>query len=132
MIARAVRYLTLAEVLTLHARLIDQSGGTPGLRDLGALEAAVGQPKQTFDGADLYESLLQKAAALGFGLIQNHPFVDGNKRVGHAAMEVFLLLNGYALNATVDDAERIILGVAAGTLDRAALHAWLERSASRL
>jgi death-on-curing protein len=132
MIARAVRYLTLTEVLTLHGRLIEQTGGASGIRDLGALEAAVAQPKQTFDGADLYESVLLKAATLGFGLIQNHPFVDGNKRVGHAAMAVFLLLNGYALTATVDDSERVILGVAAGTLDRAALHAWLEDSATRL
>jgi death-on-curing protein len=132
MITRAVRYLTLTEVLTLHDRLIEQTGGASGIRDLGALEAAVAQPKQTFDGVDLYESVLQKAATMGFGLLQNHPFVDGNKRVAHAAMEVFLLLNGYSLTATVDDAERVILGVAAGTLDRAALHAWLEASAARL
>jgi death-on-curing protein len=103
-----VRYLSLGEVLTLHQRLLDQTGGGEGLRDLGALESAVAQPRVTFGGEDLYPDLPMKAAALGYSLIQNHPFVDGNKRVGHAAMETFLLLNGQALVGPVDEAERVI------------------------
>lgn len=79
------RYLALTEVLDLHRRVMEQSGGATGLRDLGMLESAVAQPRQTFAGVDLYPSLAAKAAALGFSLIQNHPFVDGNKRIGHAA-----------------------------------------------
>lgn len=124
MIARAVRYLSLAEVLELHRRLIGATGGATGVRDLAALEGALGQPRQTFGGEDLYPTLEAKATALGFALIGNHPFVDGNKRVGHAAMEVFLVLNGRELVAPVDDAERVVLGVAAGAIGRAELLAW--------
>jgi death on curing protein len=120
-----MRYLSLAEVLELHRAAIEQTGGAQGLRDLGALEAAVAQPRMTFGGQELYTSLAEKTAALGFSLIKNHPFVDGNKRVGHAAMETFLVLNGYELSASVDEAERLILGVAAGTVAREALVAWL-------
>ena len=84
-----MRYLSLQEVISLHSFLISQSGGSSGLRDRGALESAVAQPEASFGGEDLYPSLASKAAALGHSLIQNHPFVDGNKRVAHAAMEVF-------------------------------------------
>jgi death-on-curing protein len=123
-----VRYLSLGEVLSLHQRLLDQTGGAQGLRDLGALESAVAQPRMTFGGKDLYPDLPLKAAALGYSLIQNHPFLDGNKRVGHAAMETFVLLNGQTLVSPVDDAERVILGVASGKLSRADLVAWLAKS----
>ncbi len=122
-----MRYLTLGEVLTLHHRLLDQSGGGQGLRDMGALESAVTQPRMTFGGEDLYPDLPAKAAALGYSLIQNHPFVDGNKRVGHAAIETFLLLNGQELASSVDEAERMILGIAAGQLPRDDLTGWIAR-----
>ena len=88
-----MRWLSLAEVLELHRRLIEQSGGMPGLRDLGLLESSLAQPHQSFGGVDLYPGLIAKAAALGFSLIQNHPFVDGNKRVGAHAGIVFLVVN---------------------------------------
>jgi death-on-curing protein len=89
-----MRYLTLAEVVDLHRRILASSGGTPGLRDLGALESALAQPRATFGGEDLYAGLPEKAAALGFSIAQNHAFLDGNKRVAHASMETFLVLNG--------------------------------------
>jgi death-on-curing protein len=92
-----MRYLSIDEVFSLHSLLIAHSGGTSGLRDRGALESAVAQPEASFGGEELYPSLSEKAAALGHSLIQNHPFVDGNKRIGHGAMEVFLLLNGYEI-----------------------------------
>jgi death-on-curing protein len=94
-----MRWLQLAEVLELHRRLLAQSGGSPGLRDLGLLEASLALPRQSFAGADLYPGLIAQAAALGFSLIQNHPFVDGNKRIGHAALEITLVLNGLELTA---------------------------------
>jgi death-on-curing protein len=72
-----VRYLALGEVLTLHQRLLEQAGGGEGLRDLGALESAVAQPRMTFDSEDLYADLASKATALAYSLIQNHPFIDG-------------------------------------------------------
>ena len=121
-----IRYLTLAEVLELHRMVVGQTGGAAGLRDLGALEAAVAQPRQSFGGQDLYPSLAAKVAALGFGLIANHAFVDGNKRVGHAAMDTMLLLNGAELRATIDDAEGMIVRVAAGQASREELLAWVE------
>lgn len=108
-----MRFLTLIEVLALHRMVIEQSGGAFGIRDVGLLESAIAQPRMTFGGEDLYPSLLEKAAALGFSIIMNHPFVDGNKRTGHAATETFLVLNGMEINASVDKQERLVLAIAA-------------------
>jgi death-on-curing protein len=109
-----MRYLTLHEVLEAHERILQQSGGELGVLNLGALESALAQPRMTFGGHDLSPTVVEKAAALGFSLIPNHPFVDGNKRTGHAAMETLLVLNGYQIMATVDEQEDMILKVAAG------------------
>ncbi len=122
-----IRYLTLREVLDLHARILAQSGGGVGLRHLGTVEAALALPRQTFGGADLYADLPEKAAVLGFALIQGHAFVDGNKRVGHAAMEAFLLLNGREFSASVAEAERMILAVASGKASQADLLSWVRQ-----
>jgi death on curing protein len=122
-----MRYLTVEEVLALHSRLIATSGGSLGVRDANALDSAIAQPQMTFSQIDLYETIARKAAALGHSLISNHPFVDGNKRVGHAAMEVMLLLNGYEIVAAVDDQEDTILGVASGTVSREDFASWVER-----
>lgn len=127
-----MRYLTLGEVVELHQRVLAASGGASGVRDLGLLESALAQPKATFGGADLYQTLPDKAAALGFSLVANHPFLDGNKRVGHAAMEVFLVLNGYEIEASVDDQERLMLDVAAGAIDRATVARWLEKHVTKI
>ena len=120
-----MRYLTLGEVLDLHRRILLRSGGAGGIRDLGALESAVAQPRLTFGGAELYADIAAKAAALCFSLIQNHPFVDGNKRVGHAAMETFLVLNGFEIAAALDEQERVMLAVASGNVSRDGLAAWI-------
>lgn len=120
-----MRYLTLAEVLELHRRVMEQAGGSPAVRDLGGLISAVAQPRVTFEGHDLHPTAADKAAALCFSIIVNHPFVDGNKRAGHAAMETFLVMNGYEVVASVDDAERLMLDVASGRIDRQGLAAWL-------
>jgi death-on-curing protein len=120
-----VRYLTLSEALELHRRVIGQSGGALGVLNLGALESALAQPRMTFGGKDLYPSIVDKAAALGYSLIQNHPFIDGNKRTGHAAMEVFLHLNGFEIQSSVDEQETIVLKVASGQTDREAFTRWL-------
>jgi death-on-curing protein len=123
-----IRYLSLEEVLELHRLVLRQSGGLEGVRDLGGLDSAVAQPQMTFDGQDLYPCLPTKAAALGFSLIRNHPFVDGNKRIGHLAMEMFLVLNGHELDAGVDEQERIILGLAAGEVSREEFAGWVRSS----
>ena len=121
-----MRYVTL-EVVELHRRLLQATGGAPGIRDLGVLESAVSQPRATFGGVDLYPTLVEKAAALCFAVVQGHPFVDGNKRVGHAAMETFLVLNGAEVNAPVDDQERLIFDLATGRISRTQLTDWLRQ-----
>jgi death-on-curing protein len=120
-------YLELAEVLELHRRLIEQSGGSPGVRDRGLLESALAQPQMAFGGEELNPTIADKASALGFSLIRNHPFVDGNKRIGHAALETFLVCNGYELNASTDEQEAVILQVAAGKMDRDTFTEWLRQ-----
>ncbi len=120
-----MRCLTVEEVLELHRRLLAASGGLSGVRDLGSVESAVAQPHMSFGGQDLYVGLAEKAAAVGFSLVRNHPFVDGNKRIGHAAMETFLVLNGWELVATVDEQEQVILNLAAGHLEREDFVAWV-------
>jgi len=121
------RYLSLAEALELHRSVIDRWGGATGIRDLGALESALAQPRQSFSGQDLYPDITSKAAALCFSLVLNHPFVDGNKRIGHAAMETFLMINGHELRATVDEQERIMLDLAAGNLSRDPFAEWVKQ-----
>jgi len=120
-----MRYLTISQVLEIYHRVMQQSGGLIGIRDLGALESAVAQPRATFGGEELCPTIVAKAAALGFSLIQNHPFVDGNKRAGHAAMETFLVMNGYAIDASVDEQVQVILQVASGELKRDGFTNWL-------
>ena len=124
-----MRYLSLGEIVDLHQALLEQTGGAPGIRDLGMLESALAQPRATFGGTDLHPTLVAKAAALGFSLILNHPFVDGNKRVAHAAMEVFLLLNGLELLGTVDEQEHLMLDLADGRVTREQLTEWLQKHA---
>ncbi len=120
-----MRHLTTNEALELHRLVVDQSGGGSGVRDPGALDSAVAQPRMTFGGDDLYPTIVEKAAALGFSLVMNHPFVDGNKRIGHAAMETFLVLHGYEIVASVDEQERVVLELAAGHLERETFTDWL-------
>lgn len=120
-----MRYLTLAEVLSLHRRIIEESGGATGARDLRSAESAVLQPQMAFEGKDLYPTIESKATALCFSLVMNHPFADGNKRIGHAAMEVFLVLNGFELLADVDDSERTMIALASGELSREELLDWV-------
>ena len=120
-----MRHLTLAEVLELHRRIIASSGGSALVRDLNALQSAVAQPRMTFGGQDLYSSLTDKAAALCFSIVANHPFVDGNKRTAHAALETMLVLNGFELHAQVDEQEKLFLSLAAGTVRRDQFAAWV-------
>jgi len=120
-----MRHLTIDEILELHRLVFLQSGGAIGIRDLGALDSAVAQTRFAFGGTDLYPTIVEKAAAMGYSLVMNHPFVDGNKRVGHAAMETFLVLNGYEIRADVDEQEKTILRLAAGTLSRDEFVDWL-------
>jgi len=120
-----MRYLTVNEVLETYSRVMQQSGGAIGIHDMGALESAIAQPRMTFGGEELYPTLVEKASALGFSLIQNHPLIDGNKRTGHAAMEMFLVLNGHEISATVDEQVKVVLQVASSEMGREAFTEWL-------
>jgi len=124
-----MRYLTLGEVVALQRRITAATGGAAGIRDLGALESAVAQPRASFGGEDLYPGVIEKAAALGFSLVMGHPFLDGNKRTGHAAMESFLVLNDYEVSAPVDEQERVMLQLAAGELSRDDFVEWVRSRA---
>ncbi|WP_310429468.1 type II toxin-antitoxin system death-on-curing family toxin [Chamaesiphon sp. VAR_48_metabat_135_sub] len=123
-----IRYLTLAEVIELHRGILEQVAGNGGIRELGALESALAQPRMTFGGEELYPTIIEKASALGFSIVMNHPFVDGNKRAGHAAMETFLVLNRLEIKAMVDQQEQVILALAAGELERDAFTNWLRQN----
>ena len=113
------------QVLLLHEQLIDATGGTHGLRDEGLLESALTAPFQSFAGQSAYPSLQQKAARLCFGLVKNHPFIDGNKRIGAHVMLVFLALNGLVLSYTQDELSDVILRLANGQIGYEALLEWL-------
>src|SRR3972149_7015317 len=113
------------EVLELYRRVIEETGGASGVRDLSALLSSIAQPRMTFEGQDLYPDLADKAAALGFSIVMNHPFLDGNKRTAHAAMEAFLLLNGHELVAATPEQEQVLLGLADGKLTREQFASWI-------
>lgn len=120
-----MKTLSKRQILMLHQQLVEQTGGSDGIRDEGLLDSALSAPFQGFDNTDLYPSLQQKAARLCFGLVKNHPFVDGNKRIGAHAMLVFLVLNGVELSYTQEELSDIILQIAAGEKDYADLLEWL-------
>jgi len=120
-------YLSVAQVLRIHQELMATFGGAKGLRDAGALEAATARPQMTFGGEDLYPDAAAKAAALMHSLVMNHPFVDGNKRVGAVAMELFLLLNSLALDAVDEEIVAVTLAVARGEIEAEALAIWLRQ-----
>lgn len=121
--ARDTLFLTLEEMLDLHRQLIERFGGAQGVRDPGLLESALARPRSGY-----YASLSEQAAALLQSLAGNHAFIDGNKRVAFAATAVFLRMNGYALVAGAEEAERFLVDeVIVARADVAAIAAWLER-----
>ena len=117
--------LSKSQILLMHEQLIAQTGGSTGLRDEGMLDSALNAPFQTFGGEDVYPSLQQKATRLCFVLVKNHPFVDGNKRIGAHVMLVFLALNGIELQYTQTELSDIILQLAASTIQSSDLLNWI-------
>jgi death-on-curing protein len=114
-----VVFLTLDEVIALHADQIERYGGRPGIRDLGLLQSALGTPSATFERRFLHEGLHEMAAAYLFHVVRNHPFVDGNKRVGLVALLAFLGLNSRWLEANTQTVEDLVLGIASGKVSKA-------------
>ena len=114
------------KVLLLHQLITEETGGDPGLRDFGLLDSALESAYATFDGNDLYPTKEEKAARLGFALISNHAFVDGNKRIGMYIMLTFLEVNGIRLDCTNEDVVEAGLGVASGKMSYEELLAWVK------
>ena len=117
--------LTKKQLLLLHEELITETGGAVGIRDEGLLDSALAAPFQSFEGHTPYPSLQQKAARLGYGLVKDHPFVDGNKRIGAHAMLVFLALNGIEMDYTQEKLADTFLNLAAGKIGFEELLQWV-------
>jgi len=123
-------FLSLDEVLGFHEDQLARYGGTPGILNLAMLESALAQPQATFDGKFLMSDLFEMSAAYLFHVVQNHPFVDGNKRVGSVAAIVFLLTNDQDINLTDDELESLTLKAAQGKIDREVIAAMLRSHAA--
>lgn len=117
--------LSLEQVLLMHKQLIEESGGSDEVRDIGLLKSAINNPFQTFGGVELYPSIQEKAARLCFGIVKNHALVDGNKRLGTHVMLVFLWLNGYTLEYQDEEMINIILELASGKITADQLMSWI-------
>lgn len=124
-------YLSAEQLVALHAFQIERFGGLSGIRDRGGLESAAARPAMTFGGEDLYPDIAAKAAALMHSLVMNHPFVDGDKRVGIAAAELFLELNGARLAASDAELEEPTLSAARGELAAESLAIWFRQRFGR-
>jgi death-on-curing protein len=122
-----MKYLNLKDLRYIYATVMKRSGGSFGVRNRGAIVSSLAQPRMTFNDRELYPTLAEKAAALCYSLISNHPFIDGNKRVSHAVMIAFLKRNGYNLIANVNEQERVILKLAKGEMERAELTDWIQQ-----
>ncbi len=119
------RYLTIDEILDVHRWVLQEFGGLTGIRDRGLLESALAAPQATFGGVEFHPSVIDKAAALAFSLVKNHAFVDGNKRVGFAAMDIFLRLHDLRVVCTSAEGETAFLALADGSMTRDQLTEWI-------
>jgi death-on-curing protein len=127
-----IHFLTTAQVERLHAEVIRQFGGSMGLRDRGLFESACEMPRATFGDQFLHPTLSAMAAAYLFHLCSNHPFVDGNKRVGLGAALVFIEVNGRQLRASDDELEKLTLGVASGEVSKEQVTAFFAKRLSKV
>jgi death-on-curing protein len=128
----AVHFIPNEIVPMLHADLIKRYGGTPGVRDRGLLASALAQPRMTAQKRFLNRTIFDKAAAYGFHVCRNHPFVDGNKRIAFVLMDIFLLENGWKLDASEEEAFEIMITLASGSLTKTDLSAWLRDCSSKI
>ena len=121
-----IQYLSAEQILFIHARLIEETGGESGIRELGLLRSASSRAQATFDQQDLYPTIFSKAAALLESLVNNHPFVDGNKRTGITATILFLQINGVQFNASQESLVTFVLSVAQGLETLESIAIWLK------
>lgn len=127
-----MRYLSGEDILVLHARIIDATGGAHGVRDAHLLASLLEKPRMKFGGKELYRGIFHKAATYLEALVTYHVFIDGNKRTALAVAARFLFINGYAITAKNDQVERFILGVAIKKHDVATITRWLEQHSDTL
>lgn len=126
-----IQYLSVEQVLIIHEALIKRYGGSHGIHNRGLLESAVFRPQASAFRQDAYPTLFEKCAVLGYSLIQNHPFVDGNKRAGFAAMHLMLLINGYDLTSTTKEEVAMAEKIASGKMREPAIAQWLKKHSKR-
>jgi death-on-curing protein len=117
--------INIDEVGQIHQVLVDNFGGSNGLRDVTALQSALARPFQKYNNLDLYPTVLEKVAAILESILTNHPFVDGNKRTGYTVMRLYLLINGFDIEATTDEKYEFIMNIASGTLKYQEIVVWL-------
>jgi death on curing protein len=125
-------YLTPEQVLFIHYRLIEETGGSHGIRDIGLLQSAVARPSTTFDKDDLYPDLFSKAASLMHSIIKNHPFVDGNKRTAITASSIFLIRNNYTLTASNKELERFTIKAASKNVQLQEIAKWFKNHSKKV
>lgn len=128
----AVHFIPDALVLTIHADLLHRYGGLPGLRDRNLLESALAQPRVTFQRKYVHKTIFDKAAAYGYHVSKNHPFIDGNKRVAFVLMDIFLQKNGWEIVADEEGAYAMMMVLASGKLTKIQLASWLKDHCSKL
>jgi death-on-curing protein len=127
-----INFIPKKVILYFHEQLIQIYGGSPGIRDESLLNSAIQQPKSSFDGNYLHNSIFEMASAYGFHLCKNHPFIDGNKRVALAAMDTFLQNNGYEISASEKETYKIIIELSAENLSKSELTQWLKQNTTSI
>ena len=118
-------YFSKDDILFIHSKLINDFGGSDGIRDDGMLDSAINTPLQTYDSTDLYPTDTDKIARLSFGLVMNHPFIDGNKRIAAKVLDMGLDMNGIFLKATNEEVIEEFFGLAAGKTDYSDFLSWV-------
>lgn len=120
--------ITIELVVNVHKILIKKYGGSDGIRDMNGLEAAVARPYQTFDGVELYETSVDKAAAIIESIVKNHPFIDGNKRTGYVLMRMILLKDKKDIRASEDEKYEFVIKIASSQIDYDKIQGWIQRN----
>lgn len=124
-----MKYLGHRQALLVHRRVIEETGGSPGLRDEGLLQSALARPQATFSGQDLYPTLFEKAAALAESIVRNHPFVDGNKRMAWECLDLTLEMSGYRITASTDQGFELMMRIIERRATVQDVAEWLEKHA---
>jgi len=128
----SVHFIPEEVVLTIHTDLLRRYGGEPGLRDRNLLDSALAQPKMTAGGKYLHKSIFDKAAAYGFHVCMNHPFIDGNKRVALVLMDIFLQKNGWEIDSPEEETYSMMISLASGKFNKSQLSSWLKEHTSKI